>query len=244
MANIIEIKNLTISVGPKKILDDVSLKIPKGKILGIVGGSGSGKTTLALAILNLLPNAMRIDHGRIDVVGMTLVRGANIGMVFQEPLSAFDPLFTIGAQLDETLVAHTRLNKQERRNKIFSVLVSVEMDDPERMVQSYPHQLSGGLRQRAMIAQAIICGPQLIIADEPTSSLDVTIQAKILALLKKINQEQGMSILFITHDLGLISFLADEAAVLTQGKIIEQGAPKEIFNNPKHAYTKELIKAY
>jgi len=254
MSNILTINNLNVSVGQMKILEDVSLSIPQSKIIGIVGGSGSGKTTLGLSILNLIATAMRINSGSIhfegkDVLALSSqelrhIRGARIGMIFQEPLSAFDPLFTIGAQLEETLVAHTRLNQQQRHAKILDVLRNVELDDPVRIIQSYPHQLSGGLRQRAMIAQAIICDPKVIIADEPTSSLDVTIQARIIQLLKRLNKEQGVSIIFITHDLGLISYLADEAAVMCEGKIVEYGTASEILKNPKHAYTQELLKAY
>ncbi len=244
MPNIISIKDLSIHVGSTVILDDVSLDIPQGKILGVVGGSGSGKTTLGLAILDLLPTAMKITSGKIDTYGKTLKRGQDIGMIFQEPLSAFDPLFTIGAQLDETLGCHTSLNAAQRRDKILSVLSDVEMDDPKRIMRSYPHELSGGLRQRAMIAQAIICGPQLVIADEPTSSLDVTIQAKVIALLKKLNKEHGMTMLFITHDLGLIGYLADTAAVMNRGKIVELAPAADLLNHPKDAYTQALLKAY
>ena len=250
----IRITDLTVNVGQTKILDNVSLSIPAGKIIGVVGGSGSGKTTLGLSILNLLPSAMRVIQGTIlfeDSNILTMppealrqLRGVGIGMVFQEPLSAFDPLFTVGAQLDETLLVHTALVGQQRREKVLSVLHSVEIDDPKRVMASYPHELSGGLRQRAMIAQAIINGPRLIIADEPTSSLDVTIQAKIIRLLQKLNREQGISILFIAHDLGLVSYMAHEVAVMTQGRIVEYGMAAQILNEPKDAYTKELLKAY
>ncbi len=254
MKTILDIKNLTVNVGQDKILNNVSLSIPSGKIIGIVGGSGSGKTTLGLSVLNLLPTAMRVAAGSIIFEGKDLlalpspalrcIRGFKIGMIFQEPLSAFDPLFTIGAQLDETLAAHTTLHVNQRHEKISAVLKSVEIEDPDRIADSYPHELSGGLRQRAMIAQAIIGGPRLIIADEATSSLDVTIQAKIIRLLQRLNQEQGISILFIAHDLGLVSFLAHEVAVMTQGNIVEYGQAQEILNDPKHDYTKALLKAY
>lgn len=236
------------------ILDDVSLDIQKGKIIGIVGGSGSGKTTLGLSILKLLPQAMHWQGGSISFKGedieifseehMRAVRGKGIGMVFQEPLSAFDPLFTIGAQLDETLAAHTNLNTQQRYERTIETLRSVEIVDPERIYKSYTHELSGGLRQRAMIAQAIVCKPDLIIADEPTSSLDVTIQAKIIKLLQKLNQEQGMTIVLISHDIGMVSHLAHDVVVMTEGKIVEEGNAKTIVRDPKHPYTQQLIEAF
>lgn len=254
MTDVLMVNDLTVTAGQATILDGVTLSIPKGKIVGIVGGSGSGKTTLGLSILNLLPSAMKIRRGEVlfgssDLLTLPQedirqVRGGKIGMVFQEPLSAFDPLFTIGSQLEETLAAHTRLNGEDRREKVLQVLTSVEIDDPKRIMASFPHQLSGGLRQRAMIAQAIICGPEVIIADEATSSLDVTIQAKIIRLLKKLNREQGMTIVFISHDLGLVGFMADDVAVMTQGRIVEYGPASQIMEDPKDNYTKELLKAY
>ncbi len=254
MDTLLSIKHLSVSVGKSKILDGVSLDIACGKIIGIVGGSGSGKTTLGLSILRLLPPAMRITSGTVtfdrqnvtaaDAERLRQLRGSQIGMVFQEPLSALDPLFTIGFQLDETLRAHTMLSADVRRTRTMDTLHNVEIDDPERIYKSYPHQLSGGLRQRVMIAQAICCNPKLIIADEPTSSLDVTIQARILKLLKKLNQEHGMTIVLIAHDLGLVGHLSDEVAVMTEGKIVEYGAARQILQMPQHAYTKSLIEAY
>jgi len=252
--SLLSIKNLTVTVKESKILNGVSLDIAQGMIIGIVGGSGSGKTTLGLSILKLLPQAMRQETGQITFAGrdigactaeqMRQLRGRDIGMVFQEPLTALDALFTIGSQMDETLAAHTDLEPQVRRQRIIETLHSVEIEDPQRIYGSYPHQLSGGLRQRAMIAQAIVCGPKLVIADEATSSLDVTIQAKIMQLLRKLNKERGMGILLISHDLGMVSHLADEIAVMQEGRIVEYGAAAEIINRPKHGYTKSLIEAY
>lgn len=254
MSTIIDIHDLTVTVRQEKILDDVSLCVPQGKIMGLVGGSGSGKTTLGRAILNLLPQAMQVAQGRIvydskDLLTlpskhMRKIRGAKISMIFQEPLTAFDPLFTIGHQLDETLKAHTSLNRLARREKILTALKSVEIEDVKRIFESYPHELSGGLAQRAMIAQAIIGDPDLIIADEPTSNLDVTIQARIVALLKRLNQQHGLTILFITHDLGLVGYLAHDIAVMTQGRIVELNSAHTIMKNPQHMYTQELLKAY
>lgn len=254
MSTIIDIHELTVQVSHQKILDHVSLIVPRGKIMGLVGGSGSGKTTLGRAILNLLPQAMQVTQGHIlynskDLLTlpakqMRKIRGAKISMIFQEPLTAFDPLFTIGHQLDETLQAHTPLNRLARREKILTALKSVEIVDVKRIFESYPHELSGGLAQRAMIAQAIIGDPDLIIADEPTSNLDVTIQARIVALLKRLNQHRGLTILFITHDLGLVGYLAHDIAVMTQGRIVEHASAHNIMKNPQHMYTQELLKAY
>jgi ABC-type dipeptide/oligopeptide/nickel transport system ATPase component len=252
--SLLSINNLSVQVGQTPILRGVSLDIVQGAIVGVVGGSGSGKTTLGMSILGLLPDAMQKKGGSIHFDGQNItdfsleqmrqLRGNEIGMIFQEPLSAFDPLFTIGQQLDETLIAHKDMSPASRREHIISTLKSVELDDSERIYKSYPHELSGGLRQRAMIAQAIICNPKLVIADEPTSSLDVTIQAKVMKLLRKLNKERGMAILLISHDLGLVGHLADEIAVMTEGKIVEQGKTAAILQKPAHHYTKSLIEAY
>ena len=223
MSALLSIKNLTVGVGDKTIVDNVSFDVPQGKIVAIAGASGSGKTTIGLSILHLLPCALSIKQGSIVFEGQNLLelsaekmrqcRGARIGTVFQEPLSAFDPLFTIGQQLDEVLVAHTKLSKQERYKKILDTLSEVELPSPQRAYESYPHQLSGGMRQRAMVAQAIVCGPSLIIADEPTSSLDVTLQVKIMGLFSRL-RKKNISILLISHDLEMIAHLADEVITL------------------------------
>jgi len=199
-----------------------------------------------------LPAALSITQGSIvfegrnllelPVEAMRLCRGARIGMVFQEPLSAFDPLFTIGEQLDEVLIAHASLSKQDRRKKILETLSEVELPDCERAYRSYPHQLSGGMRQRAMVAQAIVAGPSLIIADEPTSSLDVTLQFKIIELFRAL-KSKGMSILLIAHDLGMIAQLADEVIILNQGNMVEIGPVAEVIGRPQQAYTKALVEA-
>ena len=252
--NLLSIEHVTISVGSVNILDDVSLNIVQGRITGLVGGSGSGKTTLGLALLKLLPTPMRLTGGCIVFAGQDIalldqehirrLRGGQIGMAFQEPLSAFDPIFTIGDQITETLAAHTQLNLKDRCARMMDVLHSVEIDDPARIARSYPHQLSGGLRQRAMIAQAIACKPRLMIVDEATSSLDVTIQANIMKLLRKLNKETGMGILLISHDLGMVGHWADDIAVIDRGKIVESGCAADVLSKPLHAYTKALIEAY
>ena len=225
MDPLLSIKDLTVTVGAKVLVNNVSFDVPRGKIVAIAGASGSGKTTIGLSVLRLLPAALSIRQGSIVFEGQDLLglstesirqcRGARIGMVFQEPLSAFDPLFTIGRQLDEVLVAHTQLSRQGRYKKVLETLSEVELPDPQRAYESYPHQLSGGMRQRAMVAQAMVCGPSLIIADEPTSSLDVTLQVKIMGLFSRL-RKKNISILLISHDLEMISHLADETIVLRQ----------------------------
>ena len=230
MNPLLSIKNLTVAVGTKEIVHNVSFDVPEGKIVAVAGPSGSGKTTVGLSILRLLPSALSITQGSIVFEGRHLLelpvrkmqncRGARIGMVFQEPLSAFDPLFTIGLQCDEVLVAHTKLSKQERYKKVLEALTEVGLPDPKQAYKSFPHQLSGGMRQRAMVAQAMICGPSLIIADEPTSSLDITLQIKIMELFSRL-RKKNISILLISHDLEMIAHLADKTIVL--------GQPVEVF---------------
>lgn len=223
MDALLSIKDLTVAVGTKVLVDQVSFDVPRGKIVALAGASGSGKTTIGLSILRLLPSALSVRQGSIIFEGQDLLglspeemrqrRGTRIGMVFQEPLSAFDPLFTVGEQLDEVLAAHTPLSKPERYKKVLEALAEVELPDPRRAYKSFPHQLSGGMRQRAMVAQALVCGPSLIIADEPTSSLDVTLQVKIMGLFSRL-RKKNISILLISHDLEMIAHLADETIVL------------------------------
>jgi ABC-type glutathione transport system ATPase component len=230
MNPLLSIKNLTVAVGTKEIVHNVSFDVPQGKIVAVAGASGSGKTTVGLSILRLLPSALSISQGSIVFEGRPLLelpvremqrcRGARIGMVFQEPLSAFDPLFTVGAQCDEVLCAHTKLSKQERYKKVLDTFAEVGLSDPQRAYKNFPHQLSGGMRQRAMVAQAMVCGPSLIIADEPTSSLDITLQVKIMGLFSRL-RKKNISILLISHDLEMIAHLADETIVL--------GQPAEVF---------------
>lgn len=253
MNPLLSVNNLTVAVGTKVLVNNVSFEVPQGKIMAIAGGSGSGKTTIGLSVLRLLSSALSIKQGSIvfegrDLLGlpvreMQYCRGARIGMVFQEPLSAFDPLFTVGQQLDEVLAAHTKLSKQERYKKVLETLTEVELPSPQRAYGSYPHQLSGGMRQRAMVAQAMVCGPSLIIADEPTSSLDITLQIKIMELFGRI-KNKNISILLITHDLGMISHMADEVIILRQGEMVEKGPVSQVIGQPKHEYTRALIGAF
>ena len=253
MNKLLSIENLTVTVGSTVLVNQVSFDIPQGKIVAIAGGSGSGKTTIGLSILRLLSPALSIQQGSIVFEGQNLLelstekmrqlRGARIGMVFQEPLSAFDPLFTIGQQCDEVLSAHTPLSKKARHKKVLETLSEVELPDPQRVYKSFPHQLSGGMRQRAMVAQALVCDPSLIIADEPTSSLDVTLQIKIMELLGRL-KNKNVSVLLIAHDLGLIAHLADEVIILRQGEMVEKGPVDQVISRPQHEYTKALVGAF
>lgn len=253
MKTLLSIKDLTVTAQSKILVNQVSFEVPEGKIVAIAGGSGSGKTTIGLSILRLLSPALDIKKGSIIFEGRDLLelsiekmreyRGARIGMVFQEPLSAFDPLFTIGWQLDEVLAVHTKLSRQERYKKVLDILSEVELPSPQRVFDLYPHQLSGGMRQRAMVAQAIVCNPSLIIADEPTSSLDVTLQIKIMELFSRL-KKRNLSILLIAHDLGMIAHLADEVIILRQGEMVEKGPVAQVISNPSHEYTKALVGAF
>lgn len=250
---LLDIHQLSVRAGSKDILSRVALTVAPEEIMAVVGGSGSGKTTTGLAVLRLLSPALRVGEGRILFEGRDLLslpetemrrlRGGGISMVFQEPLHAFNPVLRIGAQIEEVLQYHTGLNSARRRERIISLLDQVGIPDPRRVADSYPHQLSGGLRQRAMLAQAIAGGPRLIIADEPTSSLDVTIQARVLDLFRRLRRELKLSVLLITHDLGIVGHLADRVAVMNAGRVVECGAVREVLARPQHVYTRQLMEA-
>ena len=263
-ANLLSIRNLTIAVQDASreriLVNGLNLEIPPLKIVALVGGSGSGKTTTGFSILRLLPTALRVRQGEIIFNDKNLlecsqdqmrsIRGKEISMVFQEPLNAFNPVFTIGYQIAEVLETHTRLSSRRTTgdpshpsSRVLEILEMVGVKDAERITQSYPHQLSSGLRQRAMIALAIAAGPQLIIADEPTSNLDVTWQAHIMELFRTLRDELKISILLITHDLGMVAHLADQVAVLCDGKIVESGETKDVLAHPQHHFTMELMEA-
>ncbi len=255
MESLLTIRDLTVTVhqdqGRKALLDHVSFDIPHLSIVGLVGGSGSGKTTTGLSILRLLPLGLKLEKGEIHFNGENLlqasedklrqIRGKDIGMVFQEPLEALNPVLNIGCQVNEVLQFHTILNSHQRRERVLELLNLVGLTEPQRVIEDYPHRLSGGMRQRVMIAQAIAANPQLIIADEPTSNLDVTLQAKIMELFRRLKEELKLSILLISHDLGMISHLADHIVVMSEGKVVEQGLTKQILENPKHEYTQRLL---
>ena len=248
-------------VGVVKAVDDVSINIPKGKTLGLVGESGSGKSVTAMSIIRLISPPGRIAGGRIVMHGgqnaqagngqlvlselserdMRAVRGARISMIFQEPMTSLNPVFTIGSQITEAIILHQQVGKQEARNRAIEMLRKVKIPDPERRIKDYPHQFSGGMRQRAMIAMALSCTPELLIADEPTTALDVTIQAQILELLRELQAEVGMSILMITHDLGIVAEMADDVAVMYASKVVEYAPVAELFANPLHPYTAGLF---
>ena len=256
---LIDIKNLCtqffVDEGVVKAVDDVSLTIPKGKTLGLVGESGSGKSVTALSIIRLISSPGRIVRGSItlhdgkDSVELTelpepemrKLRGDTISMIFQEPMTSLNPVFTVGAQIMEAIRLHQKVDKAEARNRAIEMLRKVKVPAPERRVREYPHQFSGGMRQRVMIAMALACNPRLLIADEPTTALDVTIQAQILDLLRELQDENGMSILLITHDLGIIAEVASEVAVMYASKIVEQAPVAELFSNPRHPYTHGLF---
>ena len=239
--------------GPVPAVCDVSVRIRAGETLCLVGESGSGKSLTALSVIRLLPPSARIAAGRVVFDGQNLldlndramekVRGARIGYVFQDPMTALNPVLTIGSQLEETLRVHGLARGREARRMAIEWLRAVSMPDPERRAREYAHQLSGGLRQRALIAMALAGNPQLLIADEPTTALDVTIQAQVLELLRDLRQRLGLAVLLITHDLGIVAEMADRVAVMHAGRIVEQNSVRELFRDPQHEYTRRLLAA-
>lgn len=253
--DILKVKNLRISYPCKKgvipVVDDISFKIKESEIVGVVGESGSGKTQTALSVIRLLKQTALLQSSGVFLNGsdilklsekeMCKIRGGKISMIFQEPMSSLNPVFTIGSQIKEALSCHKKYTRSELKEKTLELLELVKINDPERRVKEYPHQLSGGMRQRVMIAIALASGPDLLIADEPTTALDVTIQAQILELLKDLQDKMGLSILFITHDLGVVAELCDYVLIMYAGKIVEKGPIKSIFTNPRHPYTKALL---
>ena len=237
--------------GPVPAVNDVSFEIQHGETLGVVGESGSGKSVTAFSIMRLVQPPGRIAAGGVYFKGRDLlalseremqrVRGAEISLIFQEPMTALNPVFTIGDQLRETLLVHGRATRGESRRRAIELLEAVRIPDAARRVNDYPHQLSGGQRQRVLIAMALACKPALVIADEPTTALDVTIQAQILDLLREMKSAFSLSLLLITHDLGVIAETADRVAVMYAGRIVEQGAVRDIFRQPQHPYTRGLL---
>ena len=253
--NLLSVERLTtvfdLAGGVAPAVIDVSFHVEAGDTLCLVGESGSGKSVTALSILRLVQRPGRIAGGRImfkgrdllglDERGMQKVRGAEIGLVFQEPMTALNPVFTIGNQIEETLMVHGIARGRAARDRAVELLESVSMPEPGRRVRDYPHQLSGGLRQRALIALALACAPTLLIADEPTTALDVTIQAQILDLLRDLQQRLGLGLLLITHDLGVVAEMADRVAVMYAGRIVEEAPVRELFRDPRHPYTRGLL---
>ncbi|MFA7688368.1 MAG: ABC transporter ATP-binding protein [Moheibacter sp.] len=252
----LEIKNLSLSFGENQILKNVSFSVPVGKIIGVVGESGSGKSITSLAIMGLLPENAKtsseskiIFHGGSKPVDLLELnseekrkfRGKEISMIFQEPMTSLNPSIRCGEQVEEAVRLHLKLKKEQAKQRVLELFQKVLLPNPERMYNAYPHELSGGQRQRVMIAMAISCEPKILIADEPTTALDVTVQRSILELIKNLQEESGMSCIFISHDLGVISEVCDEVVVMYKGEVVENGNVKEIFENPKENYTKGLI---
>ena len=252
---LLKVEGLTtvFDVAPRPVVaaNDVSFEIRKGETLGLVGESGSGKSVTAFSIIGLLQPPGRVTGGRVLFQGRDLaqlpepemrkVRGAAIGFVFQEPMAALNPVMRVGAHIVEALVVHGLASKSEARGRAIELLRAVKITDPEKRVDDYPHQLSGGMRQRVMMAVALACKPPLLIADEPTTALDVTVQAQVLELLRDMKKQFDLSLLLITHDLGVIAETADRVAVMYAGRIVEQGTVREIFHQPKHPYTRGLL---
>ena len=236
-----------------EVVKDVSFVVKSDEIVGLVGESGSGKTITALTIAGLKKPGQVVDGGEIylDQVellslsekDMKKIQGKDIGFIFQEPMTALNPTMKIGKQVEEALILHTSLNRGQRREKVLKALEDVELKEPEKLVHKYPGELSGGMRQRVMIAAAMICRPKLLLADEPTTALDSKTQDEILKLIKKLAKNYGASILFISHNLRVVNELCSRVLVMKDGVIVEEGDTKEVFENPKHEYTKELIRA-
>jgi len=230
---------------------DVSFRIAPGETLGLVGESGSGKSLTALSIMRLVQPPGRIAGGRLVFKGrdlcelggreMQAVRGAEIALIFQEPMTALNPVFTIGSQIEETLRVHGRATRATARQRAIELLDAVSIPEPHKRIRDYPHQLSGGLRQRALIAISLACNPSLVIADEPTTALDVTIQAQILELLRDLQRRLGLALLLITHDLGVVAEMADRVAVMYAGRIVEEAPVEALFDDPRHPYTRGLM---
>ncbi len=255
-ASILQVVNLVTEFqtprGPLKAVEGINFQVERGKVVGIVGESGCGKSVTALSIMRLIPTPSgRIKGGQILFKGTDLltlrekemqkIRGKQIAMIFQEPMTSLNPVFTIGNQITEMLRLHLHLGRSEANQRAVELLQLVGIPVPERRIKEYPHQLSGGMRQRVMIAMAISCNPELIIADEPTTALDVTIQAQILALLQDLRQRLGMAMILISHDLGVIAEVAEEVAIMYAGRIVEYTKTEALFATPRHPYTKGLL---
>ena len=256
-APLLAVRDLAVSFvtrdGTTAGLDGVSLEVGQGEIVGLVGETGCGKTLTGLAVLGLLPRTARVTRGSVTLAGRELVglsqgalrdvRGSSVAMVFQNPASAFNPVFTIGAQMRHVLGAHERLSKADATARIREGLAEVGLPEVDRVERAYPHQLSGGMLQRAMIATALLCRPRLLIADEPTTALDVTIEAQILRLIRRLQETRGFSVLFITHDLAVVRSISDRVVVLYAGRVAEAAATAGLFEAPAHPYTRGLMAA-
>jgi oligopeptide/dipeptide ABC transporter ATP-binding protein len=257
MSHVLEVENLQTHfptrAGLVKAVNDVSFYIDEGELLGLVGESGCGKSITALSVMRLIAPPGKIVEGSIKFKGEELlkasdqrmreIRGNDIAMIFQDPMTSLNPVFTVGEQIAEALRLHRNLNKKQAHEAAIEAMKEVAIPDPARRVRDYPHQLSGGMRQRVMIAMALACDPELLIADEPTTALDVTIQAQILELLDELRGSRKLAVLLITHDLGVVAEVADRVCVMYTGKIVEESGVDEIFEKPKHPYTQGLLKS-
>jgi peptide/nickel transport system ATP-binding protein len=255
---LLTIRDLVVEFGPPqravRAVDHVDLDVPEGSCVGLVGESGSGKSLTSLAVLRLIPEPPgRIAAGRITFAGtdlltlpaaaMPAIRGRDIAMIFQEPMSSLNPLMSVGAQISEALMLHEKLARTARRRRVLELLAEVGIAQPEQRIDTYPGEFSGGMRQRAMIAMALACRPRLLIADEPTTALDVTVQAQVLELIRRLRETLGMAVLLISHDLGVIAETADLVAVMYAGRIVETGLVEDVFRRPAHPYTRGLLEA-
>ena len=254
---LLEVKELRTSfftdAGEVKAVDGISFQLDRSKVLGIVGESGSGKSVTAYSIMQILAPTGKIIGGSVKLDGQELVnagekvlrtvRGNKISIIFQDPMTSLNPTYTVGHQLMEAILLHTNRNKQQARERALEMLRLVNINQPEKRLKQYPFELSGGMRQRVMIAMALACEPDILIADEPTTALDVTIQAQILDLMRDLQKQLGMAIIMITHDLGVVAQMCDEVVVMYAGSICEQGTADEIFYNPRHEYTKGLLRS-
>lgn len=257
MDSVLQVKDLKVhfnDASPERFaVNGISMQVEQGEIVGLVGESGSGKTVTAMSICGLLPKYKASFSGSIRLSGREIfdcsdkeilsILGSELGIVFQEPLTALDPVMKIGPQVEESLRNHGVKDKKERRRRAVEALKMAELREPERVMDKYPHELSGGMLQRVMIAAAMISRPKLLLADEPTTALDVSVQAEILELLKKLNREQGMSILLISHDMHVVRRLCSRVIVMCRGEIVEEGPCDQIFFDPQHSYTQQLIAA-
>lgn len=257
---LLEVKNLQVEFGDSIAVDDLSFRLDAGQILAIVGESGSGKSVTAMSIMRLieLSTTGRIVGGEINLrqddgsvldlrtageAKLRRVRGNAISMIFQEPLTCLNPLYTVGNQIAESIMAHREVSKQDARKRCLELMEMVRIPEPARRIKQYPHELSGGMRQRVMIAMALACEPRIIIADEPTTALDVTIQAQILSLILDLRDRTGAAVIFITHDMGVVAEVADRVLVMRRSKFVEEASVNEIFTNPSEQYTKDLLAA-
>ena len=254
---LVDIKNERLSfftpAGEVKALNDVSLYLKEGEVLGIVGESGSGKSVTSYSIMGLTADPGRIVGGTIEFNGhhieqlsekeLRKIRGKEVSIIFQDPMTSLNPVYTIGNQIEEAILLHTDKTRAQARERAVELLRLVGINEPEKRLHQYPHELSGGMRQRVMIAMALACEPKLLIADEPTTALDVTIQAQILELIMELKNKLGMAVILITHDLGIVSSMCDRIAVMYAGKVIECGTTDDIFYAPKHEYTRGLLRS-